>query len=259
LIKRSIATVRKIWVAFGVVVLLLVVVETVPDGWKSFWRAVKYEGGQNPDYRTAAEALSGEDWAVPYFLEANTRLHVEWAPYVQWRHPPLSGSYFNFGPDGFRRTWRSPALQDAGAPLRIFMFGSSTIVGVGARDDYTIPSLLAKHLAAARYNVEVVNLGVVGFVSTQEVFSLIESIKQGNVPDLVIFYDGIGDIIAAQQAGIAGTPQNEGRRDREFNLLSRNREGELIREALLVLLSRTLSRANQFAEWLGVRGGEPPG
>ena len=248
--KRIVATVRKLWVAFGVVVLILVAVEVAPDAWKSFWRDVRYEGGQKPDYRTAAEALRDQDWGVPYFREAHKRLRVEWFPYVQWRHPPLGGAYFNFDSNGFRKTWTNPTPVDSGPPLRIFMFGSSTMVGVGARDDYTIPSLLAKRLAAEPYNVEVTNLGVVGYVSTQELISLMEELKGGNVPDLVIFYDGVSDIIAAEQTGLAGTPQNEDGRAREFKLLSRERRGDLTREALQVVLRRTLSRAEDFVEWL---------
>ncbi len=253
MIKRSLTTIRKLWLAFGIVVLVLVVVETGPNAWKSFWRGVEYEGGQKPDYRVAAEALQDADWAEPYFLEAHNQLRVEWAPYVQWRHPPLEGAYFHFDANGNRRTWSTPTTPTSTAPLRIYMFGSSTMVGVGARDDFTIPSLLAKRLAATSFDIEVSNFGVVGFVSSQEVYSLIELLKQGNVPDLVIFYDGIGDIIAAEQTGVAGTPQNESRRGREFKLLNREREGDLIREAVLVMLSRTQSRASDFAEWIGAR------
>jgi lysophospholipase L1-like esterase len=256
--KRILTAVRKLWVAFGVVVLVLVAVETVPDTWKSFWRGVKYEGGQKPDYRTAAEALHNQDWAAPYFREAHSRLRVEWAPYVQWRHPPLAGVYLKFDANGFRNTWTDPAPPESGAPLRIFMFGSSTMVGVGARDDYTIPSVLAKRLAAVPYNVEVTNFGVVGHVSTQELIFLIEELKSGNVPDLVIFYDGVSDIIAAEQTGRAGTPQNEAGRAREFNLLKRDRQDDLTREALLVALQRTMGRAQDFANWLGLGEDDPP-
>ena len=165
--KRIVATVRKLWVAFGVVVLILVAVEVAPDAWKSFWRDVRYEGGQKPDYRTAAEALRDQDWGVPYFREAHKRLRVEWFPYVQWRHPPLGGAYFNFDSNGFRKTWTNPTPVDS-----------------------------------------------------------------------------------AEQTGLAGTPQNEDGRAREFKLLSRERRGDLTREALQVVLRRTLSRAEDFVEWL---------
>jgi hypothetical protein len=54
----------------------------------------------------------------------------------------------------------------------------------------------------------VVNYAEQAFVSTQSVIRLLLRIQRGDIPDLVIFYDGINDVFAAYQSGAAGGPQN---------------------------------------------------
>jgi hypothetical protein len=63
----------------------------------------------------------------------------------------------------------------------------------------------------------VTNFGQIGYVSTQEVIALMLELRKGNIPDVVVFYDGFNDTMAAYQMGEAGLPQNEFKRVREFN------------------------------------------
>jgi hypothetical protein len=49
------------------------------------------------------------------------------------------------------------------------------------------------------------NLAEDGFVSTQSLIVLIGQLQSGNVPDLVIFYDGINEVLAAYESGEAGS------------------------------------------------------
>lgn len=49
----------------------------------------------------------------------------------------------------------------------------------------------------------------------------------GNIPDIVIFYDGANDAYAAWQSGVAGVPQNENNRIAEFNALRDWRSDDL--------------------------------
>jgi len=43
-------------------------------------------------------------------------------------------------------------------------------------------------------------------------------LQKGNIPDIVIFYDGSSDIFSAWQQGVAGLPENEFNRRKEFQL-----------------------------------------
>jgi lysophospholipase L1-like esterase len=102
------------------------------------------------------------------------------------------------------------------------MFGGSTLWGYGARDEFTIPSQVAKKLTTRlETGVWVTNFAENGYVSTQEVIALMLELRKGNVPDVVAFFDGVNDTFAAFQSGVAGIPQNESNRVVEFDLLQR--------------------------------------
>ena len=115
--------------------------------------------------------------------------------------------------------------------------------GSGARDEFAIPSVLARELAHKGIPASVTNYGETGWVSTQEVIALELELRQGHRPDLVIFYDGINDTYTAFQQGIAGIPQNEFNRVAEFNALEkpvRERARKIARDAALRLSVRRL-------------------
>ncbi|MCK6372247.1 MAG: hypothetical protein L6Q83_13170, partial [Gammaproteobacteria bacterium] len=80
------------------------------------------------------------------------------------------------------------------------------------------PSLLVSELRQNGIEAQITNFGESGYVSTQEVIALLLQLREGNVPDAVIFYDGVNDLYAAHQSGLAGIPQNETNRVAEFNL-----------------------------------------
>jgi lysophospholipase L1-like esterase len=121
-------------------------------------------------------------------------------------------------------------LSSAGEATRIFVFGGSTIWGPAVRDDYTIPSHLSKLLAGAGLCAEVTNHGETGYVSTQELILLMRALQKGDVPDLVVLYDGVNELFSAIQNNEVGLPQNEDHRRREFNLLL---DGSRLRSAYL--------------------------
>ena len=89
------------------------------------------------------------------------------------------------------------------------MLGGSSLWGFGARDDQTIPSLLARSLDEQGWRVELKNLAEIGYVSTQEVIALTRELQAGYRPDLVIFYDGVNDTTSALLEGEPGLTTNE--------------------------------------------------
>ena len=254
-IKNLFSALHGIWTAFGIVVLAVVIIEVVPDAWKGFWRTFDYEHGWKPDFRASSEGYDGAGWPVfsyrEYWRQAAT---LDWHAYAYWRHRPMRGVYHTVDDNGLRRTWNKTPSQASGArPLRVFVFGGSTVFGLGARDAFTIPSLLSKRLAErSKFDVEVTNFGQAGYVGTQEVVALLEELKGGNVPDLAVFYDGVNEIFSALQNGAPGLPQNEGNRAREFNLTLEQRRFDLYAEALKRALARLTRRAAKVADLLGL-------
>ncbi len=159
---------------------------------------------------------------VPAYFHAMNSVRMRWYPYVYWKTAPMRSAYLNIDPHSNRVNWNAPRRENDGRPLlRVFVMGGSTTWGAGARDDYTIPSLLAKDLAGnPQYDVEVKNYGQMGWVTSQELIYLYELLRRGERPDLVIFYDGINDTFLGYQDGIAGLTQNEFLRAQEFGILA---------------------------------------
>src|SRR5262249_54558306 len=142
-----------------------------------------------------------------------------WVPYVYWRHASHRGEHINIDDAGIRRTWAAPESGDPKqARPKVFLFGGSTMWGVPVRDDFTIPSAVAKKLAGKGAPADVTNFGETAYVSTQEVMTLVLELRKGHVPDVVVFYDGVNDTASAFQLRAAGLPLFEDNRRQEFNL-----------------------------------------
>jgi lysophospholipase L1-like esterase len=171
--------------------------------------------------------------------------------YVYWRRQPRRHALISVDERGLRTT--VPAGSPGGP--KIFMFGGSTMWGTGARDEFTIPSILARELARRGVAATVTNYGETGWVTTQELIALEIELREGRRPDLVIFYDGINDTYTAFQQGVAGIPQNEANRVREFNFMKkpvRERLRLIARDAALRLAVRRLLGAFTAADDKGL-------
>ena len=91
--------------------------------------------------------------------------------------------------------------------VRVLVSGGSFVFGYGATgDDRTVAAELQRLLRAelAGREIEVINVGVPGFVVTQQLVDL-ETRGLALDPDLIVFIDGLNDIEAAA-LGRAGRP-----------------------------------------------------
>jgi hypothetical protein len=234
---------RFFWLQMGILLVCLLVIEAVVD--------LFFAPRREPDHRQLADGYHHAAWTAEYFRKL-ADYSVQWHPYAYWTGKAYKSRYINVAPDGIRRTWRGdrPVQHGGGAPLRIFMFGGSTTWGEGARDDYTIASDLQRLLDAKEYRVKITNFGQIGYVSTQEALLLAEQLRNGNIPDIVIFYDGVNECETALTNGVAGETFDEPQRRREFNIsnwLSAGDRHKLYREALIYFLSNTgISRIARY-------------
>jgi hypothetical protein len=210
--RRTLAIVRTTWFILGLSLLLLLALDAL---------AAIYYHIQNwsstADRRWTRDAFLDAPWIREFLTEHRDADALDWHSYVYWRHKRFKGHYINVDSRGVRATWQAPMHPDA-KPIRVFMLGGSTMWGTGARDDFTIPSLLAKRIAdkAVGRPVEITNFGELGYVSTQELLTLELELQRGNIPDAVICYDGANDLGSAFQGGEAGIPQNETNRRVDF-------------------------------------------
>jgi lysophospholipase L1-like esterase len=156
--------------------------------------------------RETVSYYATQDWSARYWYEYRLSRRQRYYPYVGWRRAAFEGQTINIDQNGIRRT---PGANCGAESLKVFAFGASTMWGTGAPDWGTIPAYLQAGFEKQRSGpVCVINYGESAYNSTQELLLLQLQLQSGNIPDLVIFYEGPGDIYAAYQSGRAGVPQN---------------------------------------------------
>jgi lysophospholipase L1-like esterase len=164
------------------------------------------EGLTSPEYQ-------GYPWAQAFWKEELLRRESSpkqgrYIPFLIWGNRPWHGKYINVDESamgGLRRTVNpmNPACNEARRKV-IWMFGGSTLFGLGVPDMETIPSNLSKELNSTGSGCFVIlNAGMEGYLTNQELILLVELLKTGQRPDIVIFYDGVNDANAAVEPGIA--------------------------------------------------------
>ena len=144
------------------------------------------------------EVYQDEDWFRTYQQEYDDGVDavIKYSPFELWARDALTGETINIQADGSRATPGAVCTDDA---YRVFVYGGSTLWGMGAPDWGTIPAHLQAAINEADIDgpVCVVNYGELAYVSMQEFIRLIRSLQRDDVPDLVIFYNGINDVVAA--------------------------------------------------------------
>lgn len=143
-------------------------------------------------------AYSRYSWSKECMQEAQ-RLKTQnmYFPYRLWGVEEWHGSCTNNDADvmgAVRRTINPPNPACANqSKTKIWILGGSSVYGTLIPDWGTLPSYLSRELNTASRCVQVTNLGVEGYATNQELLLLMEQLKAGRVPDLVIFYDGFND------------------------------------------------------------------
>ncbi len=208
---------KTLWLIIGATLLLLLFLEATC--------ALIYHllpGKRGPEYFQESASYQKSPWIHDYDQELFSSYNTSWRPYRYWRRTPYKGKYINIDEHGIRYTVPGKVKAgNASQKLKIFMFGGSTLWGEGVRDQFTIPSLLAQDLADRGLRTEITNFGEVAYVNTQELIELILQLERGNIPDIIIFYDGYNDVYAALQNQAAGFTQFEWKRELEYNISTR--------------------------------------
>jgi hypothetical protein len=247
-IRRIFRALHTTWSIVGLTLLAIALTES---GFRLIF-AIKdhFAPHLSPDPRVIEAGYGGETWLPQHYRELES-LQDRWEPYVYFRQKPFTGQTITIDDSGLRQTWHAPPAPDdrsRGHVFKVLMLGGSSLWGFGARDDRTIPSLIARKLHERGLRIEVRNLAEIGYVSTQEVVALIRELQAGYRPDLVIFYDGVNDTTSALLEGEAGVTTNERNRRAEFNLrssparLSAVMIGRLIEESASYRFAQVIGR-----------------
>ncbi len=173
---------------------------------------------KNVDFKIASGAYQDLDpKIVKDMYDELYTMDSEWAPYVHFRFKESTGKYQNIDSNGFRKTLNYN-LKDSKTAFKIFCLGGSTLFGTGVRDEYSIPSRLSQYIynMFPDKNIEIINFGAPGYTRTIENILLQLELLADHKPDMVIFYDGVNEIISAQENRKAGYPTNASNRKNEF-------------------------------------------
>ena len=170
-------------------------------GWSAYRRLhpEPYRNG------AASPAFAGDAWAPEFWQEESARekLRKLYVPFRLWGVVAWHGKYVNNDESEvgiLRRTINPVRSECEGKHLvSIWMFGGSTVYGTGVPDWATLPSQLSRDLNSGGTDcVMVSNFGAEAYVTNQELLVLVEQLKAGRHPDIVIFYDGVNDSATAE-------------------------------------------------------------
>lgn len=251
-LKRTFRFIRDAWLILGISLIMLLAIEL---GLSLIFKARAMMRPPAANFRQDADTYDDRTWARNYYSEIDDieqNRSLRWKPYVYWRRLPRTGQYINIDEDGLRKTVNPASLNGKAERERIFVFGGSTVWGLGSADDETIPSLLSGIISDRAQPAEVVNYGQYAYVSTQGVIELMRQLQTGNIPDAVIFYDGVNDTFNAFQTNTPGLTHNEMNRELEYGLLDK---GDIYGYASKSLI-RSLSITRLFGGMLGRLRGE---
>ncbi len=140
-------------------------------------------------------AYPGWDRADLAELHRQSRVTFVYEPIVQFKIAPMSGTYVNAVPQGYRLNQRQGPWPPRDDAWNVFVFGGSTTFGWLLRDRDTIVSQLQDRAGTPVCGrpVVVYNFGQPSYISTQEGLLFLNLLRAGVVPDMAIFIDGLNE------------------------------------------------------------------
>ncbi len=153
----------------------------------------------SPYFRLHTYQFVSQEEALAVGLDYDT-----WAQNGHWQiHPwtglvsrEFNGAYLNIDDDGVRQTSLPNPDYDEQPPLKIWLFGGSTMFGWGLGDEWTIASSLQVYLQEriSDYQIQVTNFGAPIYTSSQELALFIANLRLQEAPHAIVFMDGLNDV-----------------------------------------------------------------
>jgi lysophospholipase L1-like esterase len=135
-----------------------------------------------PPVYSAAEA----SW-VPTYQAELARIGFHYRSHIGWRRGNLAGERINVEGRYLQRRTRNDGVSGSG---KAHFFGGSTMWGEGSDDAGTIPSQFA-----ALTGMHAENFAETAYTAHQSLSLLIQLLQSGARPDLVVFYDGVNEVM----------------------------------------------------------------
>lgn len=130
-------------------------------------------------------------------IEANG---FDYQPWLGFSAKSYQGKYLHI--NGLIRATIPDATIDTNRtePILIYFLGGSTMFGFNVADQETIPSYFVSNYLKKKFKapIKVVNYAIPAYYSYHELVLMTQLMFDGKRPDLVVFFDGLNDFIAAQ-------------------------------------------------------------
>ena len=160
-------------------------------------------------------------------LSSNYRSFIGWRRgKVNFKYTKISGQY------------NARKSQGESINKSVWFFGGSTMWGTGSSNDQTIPS----HFNSLS-NIPVYNFWETGWNSRQSLNQLINVIGDNYTPSVVIFYDGVNDVVHQCRSEIKLLPAH----NREKQIHNAIKGSSIVKRNLNFILSPYLSLANKLS------------
>lgn len=133
--------------------------------------------------------------------ETKQALSFEYTAWVMYKSADIKGKYVNVS-QFVRKSVPEFSKIKGDSAITIYFFGGSTLFGVNAADDETIPSYFATLCKekGIKKNIHVVNYGVPTYFSYQELMLFLQLLQQDKTPKLAVFFDGLNDFLSINEA-----------------------------------------------------------
>ena len=128
------------------------------------------------------------------YVREENQFDESYEPYIGWKNKAFNGKTITIDNNEDR------VHENVGGDKinkSVYFFGGSTMWGVGAPDNGTIPALFNSISGMPSYNK-----GEIGFNSRQSIARLVNLLGGGEKIDIIIFYDGVNDVAASCMADL---------------------------------------------------------
>ena len=201
LLRSTLRGIPDLWNAAGIALAAFALLEGAYVGQRAL-RAAWFGSDDVREAQVPGHPYEGQAW-YREFLQARGAAREKYDPWRSYWAYGTTSPQLTVDGQGYRVT--TQAVSPDHAARTVFLLGGSAMWGYTSRDAFTIPSLIARGLAAAgRQDVALVNLAQPGYTVGHELAALNYELARGRVPALAVFYDGINDIRTAHLYGVPG-------------------------------------------------------
>jgi hypothetical protein len=194
-----------------------------------------YPSAENVQEISSRQFENQASWLDSYWEEYYKAVQLRFPQQRLPLHKAMQGKTINIDKNGWRKTTNIVQEKMQVENLenlknKIFMFGNSTLWGVGCPDSLTIPSLFVQKLTKIHDTVQskiptnvpinVQNFAVCSWNSTQMLVQLQIELQKGNIPNMVVFLNGATDMSRTLVEGGLSETQN-------YTILNKKVQGKM--------------------------------